>query len=231
MMEVLASLAITVALAPLARLGLRVSSEGESDIALAELILAGLIGALPAAFLSPFGIGSPGFLALVTLGALLPMAGWIDRKSGWAPDFVMLPIVVSGLVLGSSLGSWSAGPLAMLVWGAAGYAALQVSWILAAMKNPELMLPPPADLIALALPFLIFGTHPASVATSFAISVLLLLCKAFPAVNSLFSRKEVVEGVLKEVAKSDTVEASAITFLALAFPVTLIVLLLAIFLK
>ncbi|WP_264772297.1 hypothetical protein [Defluviimonas salinarum] len=151
---------------------------------------------------------------------MLLTGAMIDRASGWAPDLVVGPAVAAALATGGILGSWGGDPAWLLVGGVAAYIAAQGLWMAAQWRFPERMIPPPADLLALTIPVMIFGLTPAMVAVMMTISAILALCMKSDEILSLFSRQEVVDEVLKEVLGNDMNNERAITFLALSFPVT-----------
>lgn len=140
---------------------LRWAAGDEVAISRTGTAVAALIGYLGVLIALSFG---PGYApwevetALCVFGALLLVAGWVDHRTAWAPDGVILPLMVCGSVSAALIGSLSAGPVwaigvAVLIFGLA-----QAAWAVQAVLGHRVL--PPPDLISLSLPVLLFGlTH------------------------------------------------------------------------
>jgi len=95
-------------------------------------------------------------LALSTFGALLLLAAWTDYRTAWAPDGVTLPLIFGATSAAGLLGTLGVGPLGVIVITLALFLVSQAAWALQALIGHRHL--PPADLMALALPALLFGT-------------------------------------------------------------------------
>ena len=107
----------------------------------------------------------------ILLVALLVVAGQVDFRTAWAPSELVLPIcLVAGMVspLGSSAGVPAAIPAGLLL-----FAAAHVAW--AIQLRIDLRCVPPADLIIMAAPLLLFGASAASAMCYGVIAALLAL--------------------------------------------------------
>jgi hypothetical protein len=153
---------------------------------------AGVAPGLPGAFLSvlfgclgPYlasGSGPESLLpetriAICMFGALLLLAAWTDHKTAWAPDGIILPLMICGAVCASLIGDLgvTSGPaigVGLLIFGLA-----QALWAAQAIAGWRVL--PPPDLIALSLPVLLFGLTSYTFLTFLTLSAaLLFLLKA-----------------------------------------------------
>jgi hypothetical protein len=117
-------------------------------------------------------------LALSTFGALLLVAAWTDHRTAWAPDGVTLPLILGATVSAGLLGTLGVGPLGAIGIALALFLASQAAWALQALTGRRHL--PPADLMALALPALLFGTTIYAPITYMALSGLLVLLLRAP---------------------------------------------------
>ena len=115
----------------------------------------------------------------IPLVALLVVAGKVDFRTAWAPSELVLPLcLVAGMV--SPLGS-SAGALAAILAGTLLFAAAHIAWVI--QLRIGLRCAPPADLIVLAAPLLLFGASSASAMYYGAIATLLALARRVKALS------------------------------------------------
>ncbi len=209
---------IAMLVAYISRTGLRITSEGERDARLWTLGLAALVGSACGPVAALAGLGGDIQFAAALLGAFLATGALIDRATGWAPDLIMLPCCILALCLGGATGSWDIGPLHSIALGLGIYFALNGLWMGIAVRAPTIILLPPADILALALPVMIFGITMPLAACMVVISAILILCLVFPTFGNLFRGEGVAEEVLAE-AGSEASADKTVTFLAVGFPV------------
>ncbi|WP_411840049.1 hypothetical protein [Paracoccus sp. ME4] len=202
----------------LARIGVRRASEGEDHIRTGPLFTAALTGGL-AGMLA--GTQDPATSAVTVILCAGLMAGaLVDRETGWAPDAIVFPIVLLAMTLGALEGAWELSPVRAVIYAAIGYWLLQGLWLLAAWKITDFSPPPPADLIAVFLPMMFFGTDLRFSATMFAMAAALLLARRFSTVYGLFSRTDLIMRIVKKEDMRYPEGRHGITLLALAFPVS-----------
>jgi hypothetical protein len=94
-------------------------------------------------------------LAICVFGGLLILAAWVDRKTAWAPDGIILPLMFGAATAASLIGTLELGPLSAFGVGLVIFLAAQLIWVVQVISGFRLL--PPADLMALVLPFLLFG--------------------------------------------------------------------------
>lgn len=202
----------------LGRVGVHMASGGEDSMPPIPLFLAGLIGGGLGLLAAP---ADPVISAVtVVICSGLFSGALVDRQTGWAPDVIVFPIVVLAFVLGAASGGWDITPGRAAIYATCGYWAFQAAWIGVKWKYPDFSLPPPGDLVAIVIPMLFFGLDPRFVATMMAMALVLLLARQFRPVSRLFSRPELIVRIEEEDKLDYPDWCHAITFLALAFPVT-----------
>jgi hypothetical protein len=116
-----------------------------------------------AAVLLVTGLGShpytvPETLVLCLFGALALLSAWIDHRTAWAPDGLILPLLTGALLVGALLGTGPASVIGAPVIALAIFLFAQGLWAAQCLLGPRLLTPP--DQIVLALPFLVFGLTP-----------------------------------------------------------------------
>lgn len=149
---------------------------GPAGVALSAL--AGYGGVLAAIRTGP-GVGSvEAELALCVFGALLLIAAWVDQRTAWAPDGITLPLMFGGAVSASMIGTLSAGPIPAFGVAFGLFLSAQAAWWGQVLFGRRHL--PPADLMALALPALLFGLTPFTPLTYLLLSGLLLLALRGP---------------------------------------------------
>jgi len=97
----------------------------------------------------------PEAVSLSLFGALALLCAWVDHRTAWAPDGLILLLLISGLLTGALLGTGPVGVLWAPVLGLALFLLAQGSWAAQCLLGPRVLTPP--DQIALALPVLVFG--------------------------------------------------------------------------
>ena len=222
-MTILFALLAAVLVVPLAMISVRHASEGVDRIAAGPVAAAALAGAGPVAILAHLrDMGADHVLVLAMFAALLMAAAIVDRETAWAPDGLLFPLTALSMLTGMNLGSWDIAPLPALLIGSGAFLVFHAAWLAVLRIWPEALVPPPSDLLAFLVPFLVIGPNSGFVVFTMAISAILFLCMKSSTVNSIFARPEIVDHVLKNEICDDTVEGSGITFLALAFPLLLV---------
>lgn len=97
-------------------------------------------------------------LVLCLFGALALLAAWIDHRTAWAPDGLVLPLLIGGLLVGALLGSGPVSVIGAPFLALALFLFTQGLWAAQCLLGPRLLTPP--DQIVLCLPLLIFGLTP-----------------------------------------------------------------------
>jgi len=129
------------------------SEPGLFGASLAALL--GCAGALGAIRIGP-GVGTlEAELAICVFGGLLMLAAWVDQRTAWAPDGIILPLMFGAATAASLIGTLEVGPISAFGIGLGIFLAAQLSWALQVVSGFRLL--PPADLMALGLPLLLFG--------------------------------------------------------------------------
>lgn len=207
-----------------ARLGATIASEGDDMPAYMPLVTAGLVGGMGiAVFASGLDVYSQ--LVTIALGGGLLVAAVLDRETGWAPDTMMWPIVVLACMLGALNKVLPFGPITAIAVGTCTFWACQVVWMICARIAPVLPLPPPGDLIALALPLVFLGVCLGFVMVMLGICILLLGAKFNQKVARIFTKGHVAKAVISEMDFLNETAMQPVTLLALAFPVVWVALL------
>lgn len=109
---------------------------------------------------------------MVLIGAILMLGAWIDRVSAWAPDILMMPFCFAIFLVSPEIASLKDAGIA-LGFGTALFLICIALWVPQEMFG--LKFAPPADLMALASPFVLFGISMDTVAIFVVTSVLLIL--------------------------------------------------------
>lgn len=126
-------------------------------------LIASMIGAiifLGAALLGGGVIGGVQSLTLGLFGAILAVCAWTDHQTSYAPDGLVLPLLLGGAYLPIPMDA----DLNLEVWPALGAICLfifsQGAWRLQVRSGMPLLTPP--DLLVLLLPVLVFGLNTSS---------------------------------------------------------------------
>jgi hypothetical protein len=104
----------------------------------------------------PFSEGES--FALSLFGAIALLCAWLDHRTAWAPDGLLLPLLMSALLVGDALGSGEVSIIGALVLALALFLVAQGLWAAQCLIGPRVLTPP--DQITLCLPLLIFGLTP-----------------------------------------------------------------------
>jgi hypothetical protein len=188
-------------------------------------MLAALLGGLLVAgpvWASVDPLTAVGFLLFGSFGLVL---AWIDRETSWAPDPAVLGLALAVVLIAMP----EDGPdfvrfgLA-LVLSFGLFAALQIGWLALQALRLEM---PPADLLALALPLLLFGLTPLAVLSWIVLVGALVWLKLFPALRGVVTSEAVRARFAAE--GFGTAKSPALPLLALALPLFILMVNLAFF--
>ena len=149
------------------------------------------------------------------LGILLGVSATIDRLTAWAPDGLIVPISVLACVYGPI------GDIHIL-WGVVAglglFVVAQLLWMLQVSLDRRAL--PPPDIIAVLLPFALFGFSIHTIIVLLTVALILLAILRWP-------HLEIFSGLqdAKDDAQQDTgiKGGNTVAFLATAFPVTLVI--------
>jgi hypothetical protein len=155
---------------------------------------------------------------MILMGSLLALGAWVDRVAAWAPDMIILPVCVAVFLISPEVDTPREFAIAVGS-GIALYIAGIILWIPQEMTNYRFA--PPADLIAIAAPFVLFGTSYETAVIFATVSILLIGALKSRIIAGVFSRPEAVEDGASDVVLG---EKQAVTFLSVIFPVLLIAL-------
>lgn len=201
---------------PIAKLSVDRASGTPDLLRVGDLLPVALIGSLLMAGSMIYQFGSQPIdlrLALaVCLAGLLLISAQIDRLSAWSPDLVILPILAASVLISP----WASSTTFSTLLSLAGiFAAAQLLWLLQIIINVRFI--QPSDLIALALPWLIFSDLVTILAIQIVTCVALVLASGSDRVASLFSKQAAVQDATQDTGIAD--EKSGITFLSVIFPI------------
>lgn len=184
------------------------------DFDMVDLTVATSVGAIGIwASLTQVDMGFINRSLFIILGALLILGAWIDRISAWSPDVIMIPFCIIIFLIRPEVTSLY-DMIAALGFGVALFLSGILLWI--PQDTFDLRVAPPADLIAIAAPFVLFGLDYTTAVIFLVTSILLLAALKSKTVAQLFSRPEAVADAASEV---DLGEKPAVTFLSVIFPV------------
>lgn len=224
MSSYMAAAATCLLIALVGRIGLRLASDGEDMISWGRGLLPALIGGMPIAFLLPGSLEAATdpliYLSLVGLGAALGVGAIIDRETGWGPDALMIVLAAGSMVLGTMIAGWPLTPLQAALLGLVILLGINLVWLALVKLTGYPFITPPADILAFALPLMIFGLSTSVVAIMLYIAVASLLCMCFPAVAAVFTNPAATQNVLRKSEMNDTTEAQGLTLLSVALPAT-----------
>lgn len=203
MMSLSLMVPVALMLAVWNRVSLRFAAGPETDpglIGAALSALAGSMGVLVVIRVAPVPVPIETELALCLFGALLLITGWTDHRTAWAPDGVVVPLLVCGALSASLIGPFLVGPLTAFAIAALIFCAAQGGWALQGISGRRVL--PPPDLIALSLPVLLFGLTPYTFLTYLLLSGLLILVLRAP--DPLYR-------IIRGPAATDAVEEAGLT--------------------
>jgi len=155
---------------------------------------------------------------MVLIGAILMLGAWIDRVSAWAPDILMLPFCIAIFLASPEVASLKTAGIALGL-GTALFLMCIALWVPQDMFN--LKFAPPADLMSLAAPFVLFGISMETAVIFMVVSILLVLALKSSRFAALLSRPEAVADGARDV---EFTEKKAVTFLSVIFPVIFVAL-------
>lgn len=149
------------------------------------------------------------------LGILLGIAATVDRLTTWAPDGLMIPICVLATLygpIGDAIGPIWSIPVGLVVFG-----VCQLLWV-AQYRLGYLMIPPP-DIIALVVPFLLFGVSVLTLTILISMAIVLLLILRVKSMRFLAGDHDALDDGQKDTG----IDAkNSVAFLGTAFPVTIL---------
>lgn len=152
------------------------------------------------------------FITVVLL-SLFALGAWIDRVSAWAPDTIIVPICFLTFLIDPEIADFR-DFLALTLFGFTLFLAALSSWYPQEMLGFRFITPP--DVVALAVPFFLFGISYELVAVYLSISVLMLISLKSKRIALVFSNPEALRDAKKDTEYDDK---EAIAFLAVIFPV------------
>lgn len=220
---VLALSALTAVMA--AHIGTIESSDGAENAPLAMILPAAAMGSLLGAIAQYYGHGGYEVIIFSALGAFLLTGAVLDSQTGWAPDSIMLPVTVLGVLAGQALGPSSGNFALAALLAVLSYYVVITAWIEMARRESRMVHMPPADFIAITLPIPIFGFDYLLAMFYIFTSVGIAACMVFPRLGNLLRKGEVISQVTAEHA---AVSDQSVTFLAFAFPLIFLAVVIAI---
>ncbi|MFG6573602.1 hypothetical protein ACGYLO_18560 [Sulfitobacter sp. 1A13353] len=155
---------------------------------------------------------------MVLIGSILMLGAWIDRVSAWAPDILMMPFCIAIFLVSPDIESLMDACIALGL-GVALFLICVALWVPQDMLGMKFA--PPADLMALASPFVLFGISMETTMIFVVTSVLLVLALKSSRFAALLSRPEAVADGARDV---EFTEKKAVTFLSVMFPVIFVAL-------
>lgn len=171
-------------------------------------------GGVLVAIRSGSGVGSgEAELALCVFGSLLLLVAWIDQRTAWAPDGVTLPLLFGGAASASLIGSFGFGPITAIGVAIGLFLAAQGVWAAQVMTGLRLL--PPADLMALSLPPLLFGLSPYAPLSYLLLSGLLLIALRGPEPLYRLVRGPAAEEAVREAGLSGSGRSAPLLPMAL----------------
>lgn len=219
-----AAVAVCLLIGLVGRIGLRLASADNDMISWPRTLIPAFLGGMSLAVLQTgtagMGDSSLIFLCITGLGAALGVGAIIDRETGWAPDALMAVLAAKAMVLGTIVSGWPLTPLQASLFGLGILVAINLVWIAAVKLTGSSAILPPADILAFALPFMIFGMSIQFVLIMLAIAVLGLACMRLPVVAVIFTNPDVRDNVLREHEIDYIKAGQGLTLLSIALPAT-----------
>lgn len=192
----------------------RIKATDEFTYDMSSMRWAAWIGAfLMGAFAMDTGASVANQVGLVILGSLLLLGAWIDRISAYAPDAIIIPFCIMIFFVGVDDPGY-ADLFYSILLGLLLYIICIAMWIPQEASGYRVV--PPADVAALAAPFILFGVEIATFAVYLASSVVLIAILRIPSLAPIFSKAEAVKSGAQDVHLPDR---PAVTFLSVAFPI------------
>lgn len=191
----------------------------------AECLGASLLGAL--LVLAP-ALASPDVLTMagyVLFGSCALVLAHIDRETSWAPDPPVFGLLLAVVLLALPAGTQSLARAGFALVAALGaFAILQLGWLVLRLLRLEM---PPADILALLLPVLLFGVSFWAALAWLLLGLSLALLKLVPRWRRLVM-SEAVQARFADEGLGST-QNPAIPLLALALPLAILMVNLAFF--
>lgn len=177
-----------------------------------------LIPAMAGALALPLAFQEAAFslqgLILASLGSLLLAMAAADRQTAWAPDALMVPLcLIAGWYCALRLDGWI---LAGIAGGAILWVAVTAFWMLLTERLPAL--PPPPDILALALGPVMLGLGFHFGFAIMAAAVILIFIRAFPASLYAFGNAEAARQAGEDLGYEEH-HGLAVPLLAILFPI------------
>lgn len=179
------------------------------------LLAAAAVAGASLAIAVPDGRGPGAIILIALLGSLLAVGAVIDRQEGVAPDLIAGPILPLALAAGTLAAPGNMSPLEMILLGSAMFLALNMAWIPLDRLTGGRVLPPPADLAAIAIPALSLGLTPLVSAFYFCCALVAFLCLRIPRIRAIFTDEKIAETLRIEITDEDR---PALAGLALLYP-------------
>lgn len=158
-------------------------------------------------------------IMIIVLGSILGLGAWVDRQAAYAPDGIMVPfclLIAFVCPMPFDVAGLEQDVLARFGIAIGLYAAGIISWM--PQEITGLRIIPPADVMALIAPALIFGVSTVLAFVYLTTSIILLLALKSEKVAAIFSRKEAVDDGSFDVGLKS---GHSVTFLSVIFPVFL----------
>ena len=150
----------------------------------------------------------------IFLGAFFSAASFVDARTFWAPDELVLPccVLAGSAGIAHCASYWAIwGPLSgLLLWGCA-----RIAWRLQIILFKRRLLPPP-DIVAVAMPLLLFGADVRAVLAQFGCAAVLLGIGLHRSRSIRFCDRHIF------ACNSSLLGGRAVPFLAIAFPMSLL---------
>lgn len=218
-----------IAVPALARAGL-VSCDEPSDIIPGKRLMVASIlgGALPGGLALMMGHPLVAVALVSVLGAVLLVAAYVDRETGWAPDHLLAPFSFAGFTLAGLTGSWGITLWQGVLAGIFVYPVLMGIWIGVRALTPSARLMPPNDLLSLVVPCVMLGPD-LSMGYLVSVAVLLVLVRISPFLHKVFLRADVAERMVADMGLDAAQAQSFVTLLVVTLPVSFAFMLVRIF--
>lgn len=152
-------------------------------------------------------------LMLATLlGGILFLSAWLDKKTGWAPDSLTLPLAFIEALLFIDTPGWS-GVAQSVLLGCGIFLGSMGLWLLQSGIDRRILTPP--DMIAVLLPFAFFGLQMETAVIFMLTAIILLACLKSEKICSLFADRQARLDASEDAGVGD---GPSVTFLAVIFP-------------
>lgn len=155
-------------------------------------------------------------LAIATIALLLTLGALIDRNIAYAPDGIVIPLLVLSALMSPALvdHEW----WLKLLYALALYGLGEGLWMIQIRVQRTFITP--ADVLSLAMPFLFFGLTLPYLLFNPILAAIMILMKRSQRIRSFISRPEAVEDAVDDTQMDDG--APALTLLTITYPVYLL---------